>query len=91
MPRSARKTKRRFEMEERQRIFLEALRRTGEEAAGLEAAGASVETMRRWRREDEAFRAAFKEAKAAKGPRAGVRAHFTGRKGCSWRRWRGRG
>ena len=81
-PGPAGKTKRRFEMEERRRLFLEALRRTGEEAAGLEAAGVSDQTARRWRREDEAFGEAFNEAKAGKGPgAAGERPKFTGRKG----------
>ena len=74
MPGSAHMTKRRFEMEERQRMFLEALRRTGEEAAGLEAAGVSDQTIRRWRRKEDAFREAFNEA--AKGPGA---AQETGR------------
>ena len=79
-PEQAGRTVRRRDVEERQRMFLEALR-TGDVEAGLEAARITEWTLWRWKRDDEAFGEAFDEAKAAKGPSAGVRAHFTGRKG----------
>lgn len=76
------KAVRRRDAERRQGMFLDALRRTGDEAAGLEAAGVTGWTLWYWRREDEAFGEAFNEAKAGKGPgAAGERPKFTGRKG----------
>ena len=78
-----RRVRRRRDMEERQRIFLEALRRTGEAEEARESTGVGKSTVRRWKGEEEGFRAAFDEAEAAKGPRAaapGARRRFTGQK-----------
>ena len=79
-PEQAGRTVRRRDVAERQRMFLEVFR-SGDVEAGLEAARITEWTLWRWKRDDEAFGEAFKEAKEAKGPSAGVRAHFTGRKG----------
>ena len=76
----ARTSSRQREMEERKRLFLDALRRTGDEEAARKSTGVGESTVRRWKGADDAFRAAFKEAKTPKRPSAGAREHFTGRK-----------
>ena len=71
------------EMEERKRLFLEALRRTGTEEAARESTGVGESTVRRWKGADDAFLAAFKAAATEgrdAGAPTGARRRFTGRK-----------
>ena len=76
----ARTSRRRREMEERQRVFLDALRRTGDAEAARASIDVGESTVRRWRGKDDVFRAAYKEAQGAKGAAPEGRPKFTGRK-----------